>query len=59
VRDSGGLLPAFETAGTPANAARPGHAQPRRNALQCPDNDPRLANLNTPELLNAHNTVSD
>lgn len=28
-------------------------------ALQCPDNDPRLANLNTPELLNAHNTVSD
>ncbi|VVM94764.1 molybdenum cofactor guanylyltransferase MobA [Pseudomonas fluorescens] len=28
-------------------------------ALQCPDNDPRLANLNTPELLSAHNTVSD
>lgn len=28
-------------------------------ALQCPDNDPRLANLNTPELLNSHNTVSD
>ncbi|WP_332767591.1 molybdenum cofactor guanylyltransferase MobA [Pseudomonas koreensis] len=28
-------------------------------ALQCPDNDPRLANLNTPELLNAYNTVSD
>jgi molybdopterin-guanine dinucleotide biosynthesis protein A len=29
------------------------------NALQCPDNDPRLANLNTPELLSTHNTVSD
>ena len=28
-------------------------------ALQCPDNDPRLANLNTSELLSAHNTVSD
>ena len=28
-------------------------------ALQCPDNDPRLANLNTPELLSSHNTVSD
>jgi molybdopterin-guanine dinucleotide biosynthesis protein A len=28
-------------------------------ALQCPDNDPRLANLNTPELLSTHNTVSD
>ncbi|OYQ23525.1 molybdenum cofactor guanylyltransferase MobA [Pseudomonas mandelii] len=28
-------------------------------ALQCPDNDPRLANLNTPELLSEHNTVSD
>jgi molybdopterin-guanine dinucleotide biosynthesis protein A len=28
-------------------------------ALQCPDNDPRLANLNTPELLSAHNTVAD
>jgi len=28
-------------------------------ALQCPENDPRLANLNTPELLNAYNTVSD
>lgn len=29
------------------------------NALQCPDNDPRLANLNTPQLLSAHSTVSD
>ncbi|MNG32356.1 molybdopterin-guanine dinucleotide biosynthesis protein MobA [compost metagenome] len=28
-------------------------------ALHCPDKDPRLANLNTPELLSAHNTVSD
>ena len=28
-------------------------------ALHCPDNDPRLANLNTPELLSAHHTVSD
>ncbi|VEF12090.1 molybdopterin-guanine dinucleotide biosynthesis protein MobA [Pseudomonas fluorescens] len=28
-------------------------------ALQCPENDPRLANLNTPELLSSYNTVSD
>lgn len=28
-------------------------------ALQCLENDPRLANLNTPELLSAHNTVAD
>ncbi|KAB0499625.1 molybdenum cofactor guanylyltransferase MobA [Pseudomonas vancouverensis] len=28
-------------------------------ALHCPDNDPRLANLNTPELLSAHNTMAD
>ena len=28
-------------------------------ALQCPDNDPRLANLNTPELLSTDYTVSD
>ena len=28
-------------------------------ALQCPENDPRLANLNTLELLSAHNNVSD
>jgi molybdopterin-guanine dinucleotide biosynthesis protein A len=28
-------------------------------ALQCPDNDPRLANLNTPELLSTPDTVSD
>ncbi|WP_347901258.1 molybdenum cofactor guanylyltransferase MobA [Pseudomonas purpurea] len=29
------------------------------SALQCPENDPRLANLNTPELLHLHNSVSD
>jgi molybdopterin-guanine dinucleotide biosynthesis protein A len=28
-------------------------------ALQCPENDPRLANLNTPELLSSHGSVSD
>jgi molybdopterin-guanine dinucleotide biosynthesis protein A len=28
-------------------------------ALECPDNDPRLANLNTPELLSTSDTVSD
>ena len=27
------------------------------HALQCPDNDPRLANLNTPELLSTHYTM--
>jgi len=54
------LLPIFE------NAWNAGERSPGRimrnlgaTALQCPDNDPRLANLNTPELLNAHNTVSD
>ncbi|HEX4548050.1 molybdenum cofactor guanylyltransferase MobA [Pseudomonas sp.] len=54
------LLPMFE------NAWNAGERSPGRimrnlgaTALQCPDNDPRLANLNTPELLNAHNTVSD
>ncbi|QXZ16246.1 molybdenum cofactor guanylyltransferase MobA [Pseudomonas sp. AO-1] len=54
------LLPAFETAWN-AGERSPGRVM--RNlgatALQCPDNDPRLANLNTPELLKAHNTVSD
>ena len=53
-------LPAFETAWN-AGERSPGRVM--RNlgatALQCPDNDPRLANLNTPELLNAQNTVSD
>lgn len=54
------LLPAFEA------AWRSGERSPGRVmrglgavALQCPDNDPRLANLNTPELLHLHNTVSD
>jgi molybdopterin-guanine dinucleotide biosynthesis protein A len=28
-------------------------------ALQCPENDQRLANLNTPELLSQHNIVSE
>jgi molybdopterin-guanine dinucleotide biosynthesis protein A len=28
-------------------------------ALTCPDNDPRLANLNTPELLSINYTLSD
>ena len=54
------LLPAFETAWN-AGERSPGRVM--RNlgatALPCPDNDPRLANLNTPELLNSHNTVSD
>ncbi|RBL68200.1 molybdenum cofactor guanylyltransferase MobA [Pseudomonas sp. MWU13-2625] len=54
------LLPVFETAWNTGERS-PGRVM--RNlgatALQCPDNDPRLANLNTPELLNTHNTVSD
>ncbi|WLH33988.1 molybdenum cofactor guanylyltransferase MobA [Pseudomonas sp. FP2196] len=54
------LLPAFEDAWN-AGERSPGRVM--RNlgatALHCPDNDPRLANLNTPDLLNAHNTVSD
>ncbi|MFJ2320931.1 molybdenum cofactor guanylyltransferase MobA [Pseudomonas sp. NPDC087817] len=54
------LLAAFEDAWN-AGERSPGRIM--RNlgttALQCPDNDPRLANLNTPELLNSHNTVSD
>jgi len=54
------LFPAFETAWN-AGERSPGRVM--RNlgatALQCPDNDPRLANLNTLELLNTHNTVSD
>ncbi len=54
------LLEAFEDAWY-AGERSPGRVM--RNlgaiALECPDNDPRLANLNTPELLNSHNTVSD
>ncbi|WP_248743801.1 MULTISPECIES: molybdenum cofactor guanylyltransferase MobA [unclassified Pseudomonas] len=54
------LLPAFEEAWhegerSPGRLMRSLGAQ----ALICPDNDPRLANLNTPELLSSHNTVSD
>ncbi|WP_207865461.1 molybdenum cofactor guanylyltransferase MobA [Pseudomonas sp. 58(2021)] len=54
------LLPAFEDAWhegerSPGRLMRSLGAQ----ALICPDNDPRLANLNTPELLSSHNTVSD
>ena len=54
------LLPAFEAAWS-AGERSPGRVMRSlgATALQCPDNDPRLANLNTPELLNAHNTVSD
>jgi molybdopterin-guanine dinucleotide biosynthesis protein A len=54
------LLPAFEAAWI-AGERSPGRVMRSlgATALQCPDNDPRLANLNTPELLNAHNTVSD
>ena len=54
------LLPAFENAWN-AGERSPGRVM--RNlgacALECPDYDPRLANLNTPELLSSHNTVSD
>lgn len=54
------LLPAFETAWN-AGERSPGRVMRGlgATALQCPDNDPRLANLNTPELLSSHNTVSD
>lgn len=54
------LSPAFETAWY-AGERSPGRVMRNLDAtaLQCPDNDPRLANLNTPELLHLHNTVSD
>ena len=54
------LSPAFETAWH-AGERSPGRVMRSLDAvaLQCPDNDPRLANLNTPELLHLHNTVSD
>ncbi|WP_085577946.1 MULTISPECIES: molybdenum cofactor guanylyltransferase MobA [unclassified Pseudomonas] len=54
------LSPAFEAAWD-AGERSPGRVMRDLGAvaLQCPDNDPRLANLNTPELLSAHNTVSD
>lgn len=54
------LLAAFEDAWN-AGERSPGRVMRKlgATALPCPDNDPRLANLNTPELLNSHNTVSD
>lgn len=54
------LLPAFENAWN-AGERSPGRVMRNLDAqaLVCPDNDPRLANLNTPELLSSHNTVSD
>ncbi|WP_064120227.1 molybdenum cofactor guanylyltransferase MobA [Pseudomonas fluorescens] len=54
------LLAAFEEAWN-AGERSPGRVMRSlgATALECPDNDPRLANLNTPELLNSHNTVSD
>jgi molybdopterin-guanine dinucleotide biosynthesis protein A len=54
------LLPAFEAAWHSGERS-PGRVMRGLGAvaLQCPDNDPRLANLNTPELLHLHNTVSD
>ncbi|WP_085629844.1 MULTISPECIES: molybdenum cofactor guanylyltransferase MobA [unclassified Pseudomonas] len=54
------LSPAFDAAWD-AGERSPGRVMRDLGAvaLQCPDNDPRLANLNTPELLSAHNTVSD
>jgi len=54
------LAGAFEAAWaqgerSPGRVMRNLHA----SALQCPENDPRLANLNTPELLNLANSVSE
>ncbi len=54
------LAPAFEQAWSegersPGRIMRALHAI----ALQCPANDIRLANLNTPELLSSHKGVSD
>jgi len=54
------LSAAFETAWNEGERS-PGRLMRKlgATALQCPDNDPRLANLNTPELLSTHHTVSD
>lgn len=54
------LAPAFESAWNEGERS-PGRIMRQLAAagLQCPDNDPRLANLNTPELLSAHRNVSD
>lgn len=54
------LREVFENAWN-AGERSPGRIMRQLNAsaLQCPDNDPRLANLNTPQLLSAHTGVSD
>jgi len=54
------LAPAFEQAWIEGERS-PGRLMRKLGAvaLTCPDNDPRLANLNTPELLSIHYTVSD
>ena len=54
------LSAAFETAWNEGERS-PGRLMRKlgATALQCPDNDPRLANLNTPELLSTYHTVSD
>ena len=48
----------FETAWNDGERS-PGRLMRKLGAtgLQCPDNDPRLANLNTPELLSTHYTM--
>ena len=54
------LSVAFETAWNEGERS-PGRLMRKLGAiaLQCPENDARLANLNTPELLSTHHTVSD
>ncbi|WPN59765.1 molybdenum cofactor guanylyltransferase MobA [Pseudomonas sp. P9_31] len=54
------LSASFETAWSEGERS-PGRLMRKlgATALLCPDNDPRLANLNTPELLSTHRTVSD
>jgi molybdopterin-guanine dinucleotide biosynthesis protein A len=54
------LSAAFETAWNEGERS-PGRLMRKlgATALQCPDNDARLANLNTPELLSTHHTVAD
>jgi molybdopterin-guanine dinucleotide biosynthesis protein A len=53
------LCAAFDTAWNEGERS-PGRIMRKleATALQCADNDPRLANLNTPQLLSAH-TVSE
>jgi molybdopterin-guanine dinucleotide biosynthesis protein A len=54
------LKAAFETAWNEGERS-PGRLMRKlgATALQCPDNDPRLANLNTPELLSTDYTVTE